>query len=369
MDSEFGKVRAENLGSFLQPDSIVEGRKSVQSGAITAADLSEIEDREIRRVIEQQESAGLEIVTDGEFRRPGWADTVRFANGFEPRLGPRSYAANVSMALRGGTGDGTPTVVGRISPRTEQVGDEYPFLAAHAHARTKYTMAAPSHHRRYWVDDVSPNESGYASCEEYLNDVRDWLHGVAARLASQGCTYIQLDAPNYGSLCDPDNRSFHAEHGHNLDEQIAFDAALDSSLFEGLDVTSALHVCRGNMPNGAWHSQGGYGVIAEPLFSNLDVDVVLLEYDSDRAGDFGPIKLIKPGTVVVLGLLTTKDGELEPADELRRRIEGAAAMRDLDDLAISTQCGFSSIVNAPMTDEEQWAKIGQVVSVAKSVWA
>jgi 5-methyltetrahydropteroyltriglutamate--homocysteine methyltransferase len=374
MAGENSKVRAENVGSFLQPDSILEGRKRLQEGAITQAELDEIEDREILGVIELQESAGLEVVTDGEFRRPGWADTVRYANGIEPRQGARSYPANVRAATGGGAnfggaGAGFPTVVGKISPKAEPVGYEYPYLAAHANVRTKYTMAAPSYHRRYWSDEVSPGESGYASCEEFLTDVRDWLHGVAARLASQGCTYIQLDAPNYGSLCDPDNRAFHAEQGHNLDEQIAFDAALDSSVFDGLDVTGALHVCRGNMPGGTWHSQGGYGVIAEPLFPNLDLDVVLLEYDSERAGDFGPISLINPGTVAVLGLLTTKAAPLESGDELKRRIEEAAGIRSLDDLAISTQCGFASATNAPMTVEEQQAKIQLVGSLARSVWA
>jgi 5-methyltetrahydropteroyltriglutamate--homocysteine methyltransferase len=372
MAGETSKVRAENVGSFLQPDSILEGRKRLQEGAITAAELSEIEDREIRNVISLQESAGLEVVTDGEFRRPGWADTVRYANGIEPREGARSYPANVRVAATGGLnfggGGGFPTVVGKITPKVEPVGYEYPFLAANATARTKYTMAAPSYHRRYWSDTLSPGESGYATCEEYLKDVRDWLHDVAIRLASEGCTYIQLDAPNYGSLCDPDNRAFHAEQGHNLDEQIAFDAALDSSVFDGLDVTSALHVCRGNMPGGTWHSQGGYGVIAEPLFPNLDVDVVLLEYDSERAGDFGPISLINPGTVAVLGLLTTKEAPLESESDLRRRIDEAAGVRALDDLAISTQCGFASAANAPMTVEEQQAKIKLVSSLAKSVW-
>jgi 5-methyltetrahydropteroyltriglutamate--homocysteine methyltransferase len=130
-----------------------------------------------------------------------------------------------------------------------------------------------------------------------------------------------------------------------------------------------VHVCRGNMPGGTWHSQGGYGVIAEPLFSNLDVDVVLLEYDSERAGDFGPIKVIKPGTVAVLGLLTTKDGTLEDPADVRRRVEEAAGVKALEDLALSTQCGFASATNAPMTMEQEQAKLALVGSLAKSIWA
>lgn len=365
-------ARAETVGSLLQPDDLLEARKRVEDGQISVEELTAIEDREILAAIELQESVGLDVITDGEFRRPGWADTVRHLNGLEPREGERSYPATANRPAGGSTryGPGFPTVVSRVSPKTDHpVGGEYPFLAAHAHRRTKYTMAAPSYHRRYWSDEVSPRESGYATCEEYLSDVRDWLHDVAVRLVSQGCTYVQLDAPNYGSLCDPNTRAFHAERGHNLDEQIAFDAALDSSVFDGLDVTGALHVCRGNMPGGTWHSQGGYGIIAEPLFSNLDIDVVLLEYDSERAGDFGPIKLIKPGTVAVLGLLTTKAGGLEDEADLRRRIDEAAGVKALDELALSTQCGFASATNAPMTIDEERAKLTLVGSLAHSVWA
>jgi methionine synthase II (cobalamin-independent) len=205
-------------------------------------------------------------------------------------------------------------------------------------------MAAPSYHRRNWVDHISTG--AYDSCEEFLQDVRDWMNGLARWLASQDCEYIQLDAPNYGSLCDPETRQFHADHGHDLERQIAFDAALDSSVFDGLDhVTSAIHVCRGNLPGGAWHSSGGYGVLADSLFANLDVDVVLLEYDSGRAGDFSPIGALAPGTTVVLGLLTTKDGALETGHDVEARISEASKVRPLDELAISTQCGFASFTD------------------------
>jgi 5-methyltetrahydropteroyltriglutamate--homocysteine methyltransferase len=374
MAGETSKVRAENVGSFLQPDSILEGRKRLQEGAITAAELSEIEDREIRNVISLQESAGLEVVTDGEFRRPGWADTVRYANGIEPREGARSYPANVRVAATGGLnfggGGGFPTVVGKITPKAEPVGYEYPFLAANATARTKYTMAAPSYHRRYWSDTLSPGESGYASCEEYLKDVRDWLHDVAVRLASEGCTYIQLDAPNYGSLCDPDTRAWHESVGHDVDKEIAFDAALDSSVFEGLpaNVTRALHICRGNQPGGTWHSSGGYGALADAMFPNLEMDTLLLEYDSDRAGDFAPLAKIKPGQIAVLGLLTTKEAPLESRASIEARIEEAAGIKPLAELALSTQCGFASAQNAPMTVDEEIAKLTLVSGVAHSIW-
>jgi 5-methyltetrahydropteroyltriglutamate--homocysteine methyltransferase len=194
------------------------------------------------------------------------------------------------------------------------------------------------------------------------------MRTVAQWLVEQGCDYIQLDAPNYGSLCDPANRAFHAEQGHDLDAELVFDARLDSSICEGLDVTSALHICRGNGPGGRPHSAGSYDAIAELMFPNLDFDVALLEYDSDRSGDLGPIRHLKPETIAVLGLLTTKDGALESRDELEGRIAEAADLKPLEQLALSTQCGFASAANAPMTLAEQDAKLAQVVAVARDVW-
>lgn len=366
-------ARAEVVGSLLQPEGLLQARRQRQEGTLPAGELTKIEDQAVLDAIALQESVGLDVITDGEMRRPGWADTGRHLNGLEPREVARSYPATArapASGARPGRGlFGPPlTVVAKISPKpAEQVGEEYPFLVSHTHTRTKYTMAAPSYHRRYWSDEASTE--AYGSCEEFLSDVRDWLHERAAWLVSQGCTYIQLDAPNYGSLCDPVTRQFHADHGHDLDKQIAFDGQLDSSVFEGLDVTGALHICRGNTPGGNWHSQGGYGAIAEQLFPSLDVDVVLLEYDSERAGDFGPLRLIKPGTVAVIGLLTTKDAKLEPAGEVEARLREAATIKPLEELALSTQCGFASAANAPMTEAEQRAKLALVADTAHHVWA
>lgn len=361
-------ARAETVGSLLQPEWLLEERRRLQEGAISREELTRVEDRAVLAAIALQEGAGLDVVTDGEMRRTAWADTIRHLDGIEPREGPRSYPATVRWAQAGPAGPGYPTVVRRIGPKPgERVGDEYRFLKGHARARTKYTMAAPSYHRRYWSDELS--RRAYGSCEEFLFDVRDWLREEARRLVAEGCAYIQLDAPNYGSLCDAETRAFHAEKGHDLDREIEFDARLDSSLFEGLEVTRALHVCRGNLPGGAWHSSGGYGPIAERLFQNLDVDVVLLEYDADRAGDFGPLRFVRPGTVAVAGLVTTKDGALEDEWEIERRLDEAATVKPLQELALSTQCGFASAANAPMSEEQQQAKLRLVSTVAHRVWS
>jgi 5-methyltetrahydropteroyltriglutamate--homocysteine methyltransferase len=196
------------------------------------------------------------------------------------------------------------------------------------------------------------------------------VRAAARRLAAAGCDYIQLDAPNYGSLCDPEIRGHHRRAGHDLDAQLAFDAALDSSVFAGLDgVTRAVHLCRGNPPGGRWFASGGYAPVADRLFPALAVDVLLLEFDSDRSGGFAPIGAVPAGTICVLGLLTTKNAVLEDDREVIARIESAAARKPLDELALSTQCGFASVAGGnPATDRAQRDKLAAVARIAGQVW-
>lgn len=369
--SSYPSARAEIVGSLLKPEWLMEARVRYESGSLPGDQLARIEDKAVLEAISLQEELGLDVLSDGEMRRGMWAETIRYLDGLELLPAARSYPANVAHLDRGSNmffGDrGFPTVVSRVRSKSDKhIAQEFPFLLAHARGRAKYTMPAPSYHRRYWSDDVST--SAYGSCEDYLHDVRDWLHGVATRLAADGCTYIQLDSPNYGSLCDPGTRTFHVAHGHDLDEQISFDAELDSSVFDGLSVTRALHVCRGNLPGGEWHSSGGYAAIAEQLFPRLNFDVVLLEYDSERSGDFSPISLIPAHTTVVLGLLTTKSEHLEDRGALEGRIREAAAVRSMESLALSTQCGFASAANAPMSEMEQRAKLQLVADTAHAMW-
>ncbi len=361
--------RAEAVGSLLQPDELLEARERHAAGELDADGLSAVEDRAVLAAIALQEQVGLDVITDGEMRRTNWADTRHHLTGLEPVPGTRAYPINPTMARIDveDTARVFPVVVRPIEVRDDHpLGEEYPYLREHATTRTKYTMAAPSYHRRYWSDDLST--SAYPTCEEFLVAVRDWLHGVAARLVEQGCTYLQLDAPNYGSLCDPDTRAFHAAAGRDVEAVIRFDAALDSSVFEDLDVTRAVHICRGNLPGGTWHSSGGYGAIAGGLFPNLVVDEVLLEYDSARAGDFSPLALLDDEVTAVLGLLTTKDAHLEERSTVEARVAEAEKIRNLDKLAISTQCGFASAANAPMSVDQQRAKLQLVADVAHRIW-
>jgi 5-methyltetrahydropteroyltriglutamate--homocysteine methyltransferase len=365
--------RAETVGSLLRDDAVV--RAARRSAPADNAILGDA----VRDAIRLQEELGLDVITDGEARRVAWAQTPRFVDAFAVAGG--QAAMNWRGATEGrfgapasgaeGRSGGYPSVVRRVAtaPRTGDMAAEYSLLIRYARSRTKFTMPAPSYHRRYWSPTASP-AAGYSSAEEFLSEVRDYLRSVAHTLIDLGCDYIQLDAPNYGSLCDPDTIAAMRAAGRDPEAELEFDAALDSSLFDGLTgVTSALHVCRGNGPSGAWHSAGGYGAISARLFPRLTVDRLLLEYDSDRAGGFEPLADARPGSVVVLGLLTTKSPRLEYDADVLSRIDEATRYKPLAELALSTQCGFASVpVANPVTPADQRAKLELVVRLAREVW-
>jgi 5-methyltetrahydropteroyltriglutamate--homocysteine methyltransferase len=369
--------RAETVGSLLRSPEVVEAARSGHDDARAAKLLDEA----VLEAVRLQEDAGLDVITDGEVRRIAWAQTTRFLDCFEatPGRGVLNWrggaAASAESAPAGGgpppaAGGGYPAVVRRVADaaRTGDMTTEYAFLVRHAHTRTKFTMAAPSYHRRYW----SPEHSiaAYRDCAEFLTDVRDYLREVVLSLVALGCDYIQLDAPNYGSLCDPDTRARMIADGRAPDAETVFDAELDSSLFDGVrGVTSALHICRGNGPGGAWHSAGGYGAISGLLFPRLSFDRLLLEYDSNRAGSFEPLADARPGTVAVLGLLTTKSDQLENEADVEARIAEAAQVKPLAGLAVSTQCGFASVPAAnPVSAAGQRAKLAAVSRIARRTW-
>jgi methionine synthase II (cobalamin-independent) len=366
--------RADTVGSLLRSDAVV--RAARRSSPADSALLNDA----VRDAIRLQEEAGLDVITDGEVRRVSWAQTPRFVDAFattEAQAGSaplnwRGATEGRFGAVRpsGGRPPAYPAVVRRIAtaPRHGDMTDDYAFLARYARARTKFTMPAPSYHRRYWSPAYSI--AAYSSCEEYLIEVRDYLRSVVDRLVELGCDYVQLDAPNYGSLCDPDTRAAMVAAGRDPDAELAFDAELDGSLFDGVTgVTSALHVCRGNGPAGTWHSAGGYAAISAALFPKLAVDRLLLEYDSDRAGGFEPLSDARESTVVVLGLISTKSPRLEYESDLLARMSEAATFKPLAELALSTQCGFASVpVANPITPAGQRAKLDLVVRLARHVW-
>jgi 5-methyltetrahydropteroyltriglutamate--homocysteine methyltransferase len=370
--------RAETVGSLLRTAEIAQAARGAAADAVAGKML----DAAVLDAVKLQEDLGLDVITDGEMRRAAWAQTPRFVGCFEPMpgRGVLNWRGGTGQRAAGqrdgggsspaGPGFGYPAVVRRVAeaPRTGNMAAEYAFLARHAHARTKFTMAAPSYHRRYWSAEHST--AAYRDCAEFLIDVRDYLRDVVRDLIELGCDYIQLDAPNYGSLCDPDTRARMQAEGHDLVAETIFDAELDNSLFDDFrGVTTALHVCRGNGPGGTWHSAGGYQVISREVFPRLSFDRLLLEYDSERAGTFAPLADVRPGTVVVLGLLTTKSDELDDAARVEARIGEAARLKPLVELALSTQCGFASVPgNNPVSAAGQRAKLELVVRLAERTW-
>ncbi len=366
MNSRDSQTRAETVGSLLRSPDALRAAASGDPGDWAVLDAAVLD------AIKLQRDAGVDVITDGELRRSNWADTADFLDCFDKIAGNTGGLRwrGGENAPAGGHAAAYDTVARRVST-AGRLGDrtaQYAFLAGHANMRTKFTLPAPSYHRRYWWQEVSG--AVYGSAEEYLTEIRDALREVVDRVVKLGCDYIQLDAPNYGSLCDPDNRARMADAGVDVDAQIAFDTALDSSLFDGIaGVTRAVHVCRGNAPGGRWHSSGGYGTISAQLFPKLDVDRLLLEYDTERAGAFGPLADVPSGVVAVLGLLTTKSGGLEDATAVRDRIAEAATIKPLDELAVSTQCGFASVASGnPITPEQQARKLELVAQVARATW-
>jgi 5-methyltetrahydropteroyltriglutamate--homocysteine methyltransferase len=362
------EVRAETVGSLLRPPELRAARRGARAGQVSEGDLRTAEDAAVLDAIKLQESIGLDVITDGEMRRESWIATVRGPlAGFSSLPGGPGWQWKGTDQAAEWSSRPFPFVTERVRPVRDLAETEYAFLKQHAHARTKYCIPAPSYHRTNWHPVHS--RDAYPRVEDFLVDVRDYVRGVVQRVVAMGCDYVQLDAPNYGNLCDPELRAMMEAQGRDLDAELPFDAELDNSVFEGLaSVTRAMHICRGNAA-GNWAASGGYERIAGDLFPRLALDRLLLEYDTPRAGDFGPLRHVRPGTVVVLGLLTTKTGALEDAAAVEARIREAANTVPLERLALSPQCGFASVeAGNPLSGDEQEAKLRRVVEVARRVW-
>jgi 5-methyltetrahydropteroyltriglutamate--homocysteine methyltransferase len=377
-------ARAETVGSLLRPAYLLEARQARRSGAVSEADLQAVEDRAVREAIDLQEAAGLDVITDGEHRRLSWISTIAIVeDSMRPSpLAGFSYLESKRTSFMSFWRDDSGRAVRRMSmPRAfitgplrierDLVGGEYPFLKANAKRRTKYSFPAPSYHRVFWHPDYS--REAYPSVDDFLTTIRDYLREhVVKPLIELGCDYIQLDAPNYGQFyVDPDVRAAMEADGHDLQAELIADAEIDNSLFDGVgDVTRALHVCRGNGPGGIWSASGGYAPIARDAFDRFtNLDTLLLEYDTDRSGDFSPLRHVRPETSVVLGLLTTKHGELEDADAVQKRIQAATEYVPLERLALSPQRGFNSASEGNRLNlAEQEAKLRRVAEVARRVW-
>ena len=378
-------ARADVVGSLLRPEYLRDARAQWREGKVSDNELKEITDKAIDEIIAMQERAGLDAITDGEFRRPNFIATMGVREG---ELGCTEGFETVVMEQqwlglwknRQGeydpfvTGEEVPRsiVTGKVGPRYDIVGQEFPYLKDHTgKAIPKFTFPAPSWHRVGWEKDYSSD--AYPTVRDFLLDIRDYTRGIVEQLIAAGCTYIHMDAPNYAQWhLDDSVRDAFAKWGRDLDAELIEDAEIDNSVFEGIgdDVTKAIHLCRGNAPDGRYLAVGGYEKIAERLFPRLgNYNCLLLEYDTPRAGDFTPLQHVNDGTAVVLGLITSKDATLEDKEEVKARIDDAAKYVPLENLAISPQCGFASGEFATtMTIPEQEAKLKLVGEIADEVW-
>jgi 5-methyltetrahydropteroyltriglutamate--homocysteine methyltransferase len=362
--------RADHVGSLLRPGELLDARARHAAGHLDAAGLRAIEDDAVRDVVRLQREAGLQSATDGEFRRASWhMDFIYALNGISKAPGE----LKVEFRNEEGTIEFTPAAMhvdGRISLGETIFGDDFAFLRDTVDGATpKLTIPSPSmvHYRggRTAID-----EAIYPDLDAFWADLTAAYREEVRRLGELGCRYLQLDDTSLAYLNDPHQREYVASIGGDPDRQhVAYIGHINEALAgrpEGMAVTT--HMCRGNFRS-SWVAEGGYEHVAEALFNELEVDGFFMEWDDDRSGSFAPLRFVPPGKQVVLGLVTTKRGELEQRDELMRRVEEASRYVPLDQLCLSPQCGFSSTVEGnALTIDDELAKLRLVVETAAEVW-
>jgi len=358
--------RADHVGSLLRPLPLKQARAQRTLGEITGDQLKAVEDREIAAVIKRQEEIGLKAVTDGEFRRAFWNyDFLGALPGVEAYLGerkikfqgpnPKPMMLHVTGKL--GSFSGHPMI------------EHFKFVAAHTRVLPKMTIPSPSSlHFRYGRDAV-PVEI-YPDMADFYRDLGQTYAKAVRAFADAGCRYLQLDEVNFTYLCDSKLRAQVANRGDDPEQLPAIYARMINAAIADIppDMTIAMHLCRGNFQS-TFVASGGYEPVAEILFNTINVHGYFMEYDSDRAGGFEPLRLVPKGKTVVLGLVTSKSGRLESKDAIKRRIEQAAKFVPLDQLCLSPQCGFASTEEGNiLAEDEQWAKLKMIVEIAKEVW-
>jgi methionine synthase II (cobalamin-independent) len=360
--------RADHAGSLLRPAGLLEVRAAYAEGRLERDALRQAEDRAVLEAIQLQRDVGLGIFTDGEYRRGSWlTDLAEAVEGF--------MHDHVLLEWHG-PGGGTETSTARVvSARLRQTRrltvHEVAFLKAHAPGPIKMTVPCPSN---YVIGSYKPGvtEHVYPTREALLHEITDIIHREVEALLAEGVAYVQLDAPFYAHYLDAITREQLRASGVAPDQLCAQSIAADNACIAGLaraDVTLGLHICRGNSRS-RWYAQGGYEPIAEQLFAEMAVDTFLLEYDTDRAGGFAPLRFVPPGKTVVLGLVTTKEPKLESPDVLCRRVDEASRYVPLEYLALSPQCGFASVAAGNLLSwDEQRRKLELVVDTARQIWA
>jgi 5-methyltetrahydropteroyltriglutamate--homocysteine methyltransferase len=358
--------RADHVGSFLRPKYLLDARAQFAKREIDAARLREVEDRAIREVIRMQEDVGLEAITDGEFRR------TYFHIDFLEQLDGVKTDLPTIVRKADGTEELAPPVmrvVGKVRHARDIQRADLEFLKANTNRTPKVTIPSPTMlHFRGGRAGIS--QQHYPDLEEFYEDVAQAYGEELSSLAAAGATYVQMDDTNLAYLCDPKMQEAARARGDDPNELPHRYAAFINRVVarKPPGMTLAVHLCRGNFKS-THAAAGGYEPVAEALLSEMNVDAYFLEYDDERSGDFRPLRFLPPGKIVVLGLVTTKLGALETADDIRRRIDEAAKYAPLEQLALSPQCGFSSTWHGnDIQMSQQVAKLKLVVDVAHKVW-
>jgi len=356
--------RAEVVGSLLRPGNLVAARKSLDSGDITSAEFKSIEDAAVRAAIELQEKAGIDVVTDGEQRRFAfYGHLIDAFEGFDREGGwaiPFRDEQGEKLILK------RPVVVNRLRWKRSMCGEEWTFLRSVGRHPGKVTMLSAQQAAAYY--DPEKSKGAYPTRDAYLADIVDISRREVDELIRLGCTYIQVDGPQYGALLDPTIREGYRQRGSDPEELIDRCIELDNAIIQGHPgVTFGLHVCRGNNQS-KFYAEGDYEPISR-IFQKTLFNRFLLEYDDHRSGGFAPLAHLPEDRVAVLGLVTTKKPELETETELKTRIEEAARYVPLERLALSPQCGFASTIEGNrLSHEQQKLKLELVGRVAAAVW-
>jgi 5-methyltetrahydropteroyltriglutamate--homocysteine methyltransferase len=358
--------RADMVGSLLRPEPLKEARAKRASGEIGASELRAVEDAEILKILARQKEVGLQSATDGEFRRSWWHfDFLAELEG-----------CNLVQLDHGIQFHGTQTkaeairITGKVGwPKVHPMVEHFTFVKDHTGLLPKMTIPSPSVlHFRVGHNAVKPV---YADIDDFFNDTAQAYKQAVKAFYDAGCRYLQLDDTVWAYLCSEEQRQGARDRGDDVDRLQERYARTINAALEGRpdDLTVTMHVCRGNFRS-TWISSGGYEPVAETLLGKLNIDGYFLEYDTERAGGFEPLRFLPRGKkLVVLGLITSKSGTLENKDDVKRRIEEATKFVDIDQFCLSPQCGFASTEEGNiLTEDAEWAKLAEIVEIAHEVW-
>jgi 5-methyltetrahydropteroyltriglutamate--homocysteine methyltransferase len=358
--------RADHVGSFLRPAALKEARAKREKGAISQAELKAVEDREIEKIVAKQEEIGLKLATDGEFRRSWWHfDFLGMLDGVE------LYEADQGIQFQGvQTKAQSLRIVSKLGFSDHPMVEHFKFLKSHTKVTPKMTIPAPPFlHFRLAKDGIS--KKVYPDLDGFFHDLGETYKKAVKAFYDAGCRYLQFDDTVWAYLCSQEELRKARERMANVDELQPIYARVINTALEArpADMTITTHVCRGNFRS-TWIAEGGYEPVAETLLGRLNYDGYFLEYDTERAGGFEPLRFLPKGKkIVVLGLVTSKSGTLEKRDDIKRRIEEAAKFASLEQFCLSPQCGFASTEEGNiLAEDEQWAKLAMIAEIAEQVW-